>query len=106
MTFVIRFNPQDSMRKYELMMILDSTLTESDRSSLISTIESELTDSGAKILSSDHPGERALAYYIHGSKVGYYLLYTLEKSGDFVTVSNSFNIKKDIWRYMFTKIEG
>jgi ribosomal protein S6 len=94
------------MRNYELMMILDSTLTESDRTTLISTIESELKESGAKLTSSEHPGEKALAYYIHGSKVGYYLLYTLEKEGDFVAVSNSFNIKKDIWRYMFTKIEA
>lgn len=94
------------MRKYELMMILDSTLTESDRMTLVTTIEAELADAGAKITSSDHPGERSFAYYIHGSKVGYYLLYTLEKDGDFVAVSNSFNIKKDIWRYMFTKIEA
>jgi small subunit ribosomal protein S6 len=94
------------MRKYELMMILDASLVESDRNTLISTIETELSDAGAKIISQDHPGERALAYHIHGSKVGYYLLYTLEKSGDFVSVSNSFNIKKDIWRYMFTKIEA
>jgi len=94
------------MRKYELMMILDTALTETDRSTLISTIETELADNGAKILSSDHPGERTLAYHIHGSKAGYYLLYTLEKEGDFVTLSNSFNIKKDIWRYMFTKIEA
>jgi ribosomal protein S6 len=94
------------MRNYELMIILDSTLTESDRNTLISTIESELKESGAKITSSDHPGERSLAYHIRGSKVGYYLLYTLEKSGDFVEVSNAFNIKKDIWRYMFTKIEA
>ena len=94
------------MRKYELMMIIDSTLTESDRTALVATIEAELADAGAKIISSDHPGERSLAYYIHGSKVGYYLLYTLEKDGDFVTTSNLFNIKKDIWRYMFTKIEA
>lgn len=94
------------MKQYELMMILNPELTDADTSSLISLIETELSDAGAKILSSDHPGVRALAYTIHGSKEGNYLLYTLEKSGDFVSVSNSFNIKKDIWRYMFTKIEA
>ncbi len=88
------------------MMILSPSLTEDERSTLVSTIEAELTDSGAQILSSDHPGEKQLAYHIHGSKQGYYLLYTLEKSGDFVAINNSFNIKKDIWRYMFTKIEA
>jgi small subunit ribosomal protein S6 len=94
------------MKKYELMMILNPSLTEDERSGLISTLESELADAGAKILSSDHPGQRALAYSIHGSREGYYLLYTLEKSGDFVALSNSFNIKKDLWRYMFSKLEA
>jgi small subunit ribosomal protein S6 len=103
---MIRYNPQDSMRNYELMMILSPSLTEDERTSLVTTIESELADAGAKILTTDHPGQRALAYHIHGPKEGYYLLYTLEKSGDFVSTNNSFNIKKDIWRYMFTKIEA
>ena len=94
------------MRKYELMMILSPSLTEDERSTLVSIIEAELTDSGAKILSNEHPGISQLAYHIHGSKQGDYLLYTLEKSGDFVAINNSFNIKKDIWRYMFTKIEA
>ena len=94
------------MRKYELMMILNPSLTEAEASTLIQTIATELKDSGATIVSADHPGDRTLAYHIHGSKTGHYLLYILEKSGDFVAISNSFNIKKDIWRYMFTKIEA
>lgn len=94
------------MRKYELMMILNPSLTEAETSTLIETIGAELTDAGAKIISTDHPGVQTLAYHIHGSKTGNYLLYTLEKEGDFVAISNSFNIKKDIWRYMFTKIEA
>ena len=87
-------------------MILNPSLTETETSTLIQTIESELKDSGATIISTDHPGVSKLAYVIRASKTGYYLLYTLEKDGDFVAISNSFNIKKDIWRYMFTKIEA
>ena len=93
------------MRKYELMMIVNPALTEADRDTLIATIESELTDHDAKIVSRAHPGEQKLAYRIHGSGVGYYLLYTLEKEGNFVDASNAFNLKKDIWRYMFTRVE-
>lgn len=87
-------------------MIVNPTLPEADRDALIATIESELVDSGANILERNHPGISELAYRIHSSKEGYYLLYILEKSGSFVDVSNSFNIKKDIWRYMFTKVEA
>ncbi len=93
------------MRKYELMMILNPALTEDERNTLVSTVEKELQDAGAKITSTAHPGEQKLAYRIRGSDTGFYLLSILEKEGDFVTISNSFNIKKDIWRYMFTRIE-
>lgn len=95
------------MRKYELMMILNPSLTEADRNTLIASIETELKDDGAKVLTSEHPGEQRLAYRIRGSENGYYLLYTLESEGKggFFNVSKSFNIKKDIWRYMFVKIE-
>jgi ribosomal protein S6 len=94
------------MKKYELMMIVNPTLAETDRDTLVTAVESELTDHGAKITSRDHTGTQRLAYRIHGSQEGYYLLYTLEKEGNFVDASNAFNIKKDIWRYMFTKIEA
>ena len=94
------------MRKYELMMIVNPALTEDERTTLISTVESELKDQGATITSSEHPGERKLAYRIRGSENGFYLLYILEKDGSFVEISNSFNIKKDIWRYMFSRIEA
>lgn len=94
------------MKKYELMMIIDPTLVGDDQSALIAFIDKEIADVGGKITSREHPGEQKLAYRIHASQVGYYLLYTLEKEGDFVEISNAFNIKKDIWRYMFTRIEA
>jgi ribosomal protein S6 len=56
------------MRQYELMMILDSGLSDTDRDALISEIETEIKATGATIASADHPGERELAYRIHGSK--------------------------------------
>lgn len=94
------------MRQYELMMILNPALTDSERTELISSIETELEHAGAKVETSDHPGERDLAYRIHGSKTGYYLLYTLSKeSGDFVATSNAFNIKTNIWRFMFVRLD-
>lgn len=94
------------MRHYELMMIIDPTLTNEDRDALIAEIETELKDAGAVIKTANHPGERELAYKIRGSLQGYYLLYTLEKeSGDFAEAVAAFNIKTSIWRYMFVKID-
>jgi small subunit ribosomal protein S6 len=94
------------MRQYELMMILNPALTDAERWELISSVEAELAHAGASILTQDHPGERDLAYRIRGSKTGYYLLYTLEKeSGNFEQASNAFNIKTNIWRFMFVRLE-
>lgn len=55
------------MRQYELMMILDSGLSDTDRDALISEIETEIKATGATIAQANHPGERELAYRIHGS---------------------------------------
>ncbi len=94
------------MRQYELMMILDPSLAESDRTALIADIETELAHAGAKVVAADHPGERELAYRIHGSTTGFYLLYTLDKeSGDFQTAIAAFNIKTNIWRHMFVRLD-
>lgn len=94
------------MRQYELMMILDSGLSDADRDTLISEIETEIKATGATIAAADHPGERQLAYRIHGSQTGYYLLYTLDREGgDWIHITNTFNIKTSIWRFMFSRID-
>ncbi len=67
------------MRQYELMMIVNPSLSDAERSELIVSIETELAHANAKVVTNDHPGERDLAYRIRGSKTGYYLLYTLDK---------------------------
>ncbi len=88
------------------MMIINPALSDAEKTDLISQIESEFAHAKAKILSSNHPGERDLAYRIHGSKTGHYLLYTLSKEdGSWNDVTNAFNIKINIWRFMFVRIE-
>ncbi len=94
------------MRQYELMMIIDPELSKDESATLIKEIEKELKASGAKIATKDHPGEQNLAYKIRGSKIGYYLLYTLEKAeGDFFEVTRLFNMKPSIWRFMFVRTD-
>jgi small subunit ribosomal protein S6 len=94
------------MRQYELMMIINPDLTEGERTDLITTIETEITQAGTTVVSRDHGGEKDLAYRIHGSTKGYYLLYILESErGEFGAVSKSFNIKTNIWRFMFVRID-
>ncbi len=89
------------------MMIVDPALSTEDRAALVSEIEAELAEVGAKIVETNHPGERELAYKIRGSLQGYYLLYTLEKdSGNFEEAIKTFNIKPAIWRFMFVRTDA
>lgn len=95
------------MRQYELMMIIDPTLSADDQKALIAEIEAELSAVGAEVKETNHPGERELAYKIRGSLNGYYLLYTLEKaSGNFEEAIRTFNMKPTIWRFMFVRTDA
>lgn len=94
------------MRKYELMLIINPEQTEEERTILMNDIKGELTSSKAKIIGEDIWGAKDLAYKIRWSRTGYYLLFTLESDGSkFFEITKSFNIKKDIWRFMFMKLE-
>lgn len=94
------------MRKYELMLIINPDLITEDKTSLIKDIESEITASGSTIVSNEDWWARDLAYKIRWSKIWNYLLYIIESDGKkFFDITKVFNIKKDIWRHMFVKIE-
>lgn len=94
------------MRNYELMLIINPELTEADKTVLIDDIKSELKSAKVKISNEDIWGTRDLAYKIRGSKTGFYILYKLESDwANFFDITKSFNIKKDIWRHMFVKLE-
>lgn len=94
------------MRKYELMMIIDPTLSDADRTELLSEVTQELDHVGSKIITDDQWGVKTLAYKINRSTTGYYVLYTIESEGQgFFEVSKSFNLKKAIWRYMFVRMD-
>lgn len=94
------------MRKYELMMIVNPTLSDSDRKDLLKEVTDELASHGSKIVADDQWGVKQMAYKIRGSAVGYYVLYTLEGEGQgFFELTKSFNLKKAIWRHMFVRLD-
>jgi small subunit ribosomal protein S6 len=95
------------MRKYELMMIINPELTQDDKTNLVEQIEKELADTGATIATKEDLGVKDLAYKMRSSLTGNYLLYTLDGADgvSFFEVTKSFNIRKDIWRFMFVKLE-
>ncbi|MGL4425627.1 MAG: 30S ribosomal protein S6, partial [Cetobacterium sp.] len=81
------------MKKYELMFIINPTILEEGRETVIAKVNTILTNAGAIVLKSEKWGERKLAYPIDKKKTGFYVLTTLEMDGTKLTeVESKLNI--------------
>ncbi len=88
------------------MLILNPLLGDAGAATFLGEVKSELEAVGVKIEKEDIWGVRDLAYKINNSPTGYYVLYTLGlEKGNFFSVIKSFNLKKDMWRHMFVRLE-
>lgn len=95
------------MKKYEIMFIVKTTLSEEDTKKVVDNFMKVLTDNGAKIIDNRAMGQRELAYEIKKCKTGYYYVIVAETSDD--KAIKEFDrlalINKDILRHLITKIE-
>lgn len=95
------------MAKYELMLILDPTMSEEDRNSSLDNLRTLFKNVKAKIEKEDIWWEKKLAYKINKSNKGFYVLLDLELDWKNIKeLSKSINLDKNIWRYMFTRKEA
>ncbi len=95
------------MANYELMFIVDPSLSEEENKSLLDNIRSILEKFSTKIEKEDIWGERKLAYKINKSNTWFYALFDLDLDWTKIKdISKEFNLEKRIWRYMFTKKES
>ena len=95
------------MANYELMLIVDPTLTEEQRAESIGELKALFEKNSVKIEKEDVWGDKKLAYKINKSDRGFYFLYDLEMDGKLIKdLSPTINLNRSIWRYMFTKKEA
>lgn len=95
------------MNKYELMLILNSSISEEDRNHSLEELRNLLTKNEVKIEKEDIWWDRKLAYKINKSDRGFYVLISLEMNGKLIKeLSKSINLNKAIIRYMFAKLES
>lgn len=94
------------MRSYELMMILNPSLEKEALDKIIAEVKQDMADASVNIVSENVWGKRDLAYPIHGQAAGYYVIYNLEvaEPEKLNSLQHLFNIKKDLWRYMFVDL--
>ena len=92
------------MKAYEIMYIINPTVLEEGRDSVMAKVNEILTSAGATIAKTEKWGERKLAYPIDKKKTGFYVLVTLEMDGtNLVEVERRLNITEEVMRYIIVK---
>lgn len=92
------------MAKYELMLILNPSISEADRNSSLENLKSALVNAEAKIEKEDIWWDKKMAYKINSSDKGFYVLFDLELNGVAISdLTKLMNLDLNIWRHMFVK---
>ncbi|MGE4443788.1 MAG: 30S ribosomal protein S6 [Candidatus Altimarinota bacterium] len=92
------------MAKYELMLIVNPSISEADRNSSLENVKNALINAGAKIEKEDVWGDKKMAYKINSSDRGFYVLLNLEMDGkSIVEITKLMNLDLNLWRHMFVR---
>lgn len=95
------------MRRYEIMYIVRTTISEEELKAVVNNFEGILKNNGANIVSSRDMGQRELAYEIKKHKSGYYFVLVIE-TNDNKSISEFdrlATISQDVIRHLITKLE-
>lgn len=92
------------MTKYEMLYILDASLTDEAKDALIAKVEDLVTKNGGVIEKTDRWGLRKLQYPIDYKSEGFYVLTTFEAEKTFVEeLKRVIGITDGIIRRLITK---
>ncbi len=93
------------MRYYELLYIVQPSLSEEELKNIMDDIASRITKSGGEILKNEVWQKRNLAYPIKKFKQGYYILvHYKSESNTPKIIEERMRIKEDILRFMTTNM--
>ena len=95
------------MAKYELMLIINPAISEDQRNASVSDLKALFAKNEVTISKEDNWWDKKLAYKINKSDRGFYILFDLEMNGKSIKeISKVINLDKNIWRYMFTRVDA
>ncbi len=93
------------MTKYEMLYILDASLSDEAKDGIIKKIEDLVTKNGGVIEKTDRWGLKKLQYPINYKSEGYYVLTTFEAENTLVVeIKRIIGITDGIIRRLITKI--
>lgn len=90
------------MKKYELMLIINPSISEDERNTAVWNIKDLVEKSSGKIVKEDTWWERKMAYKINNSEKWFYVLYSIEIDWkEIKNMTKEINLNKNVWRHMF-----
>ncbi|HET8929538.1 MAG TPA: 30S ribosomal protein S6 [Acidimicrobiales bacterium] len=93
------------MRAYEIMIIADGELSESEASHLVNRVTEQVTEAGGTVASTDKWGKRRFAYEINHATEGYYLvLELLAEGGALDELERSLRIADEVIRHKLIRL--
>lgn len=89
------------MNKYEILYIVDASLSDEDKEKAIAAVTKLVTSCGATCEEPDKWGVRKYAYPINYKQEGFYVLMNFEANDAAPkAITSKLNINKDIVRHM------
>jgi small subunit ribosomal protein S6 len=94
------------MRRYETIVIVDSDLSESDRTSLLSRVKEIIPQQAGVLIKEDLWGTKKLAYEINKKPRGYYARYDYCGMGPLVDeLERFFRIDDRVLKYLTVQLD-
>ncbi len=92
-------------RAYELMIIVDSDVSENDVASVITRTEALITEEGGRIASTDNWGRRRFAYEINHKTEGTYVVWEIvTESAGLANTERQLRLADDIVRHKLFRL--
>ncbi len=89
------------MRNYEILYIIDASLSDEDKEKVVLSVKDLVEKNGGVASEPDRWGVRKYAYPINYKSEGYYCLMNLEAEDTLPAIlSNKLNIDKNVVRHM------
>lgn len=106
MTFKLLICILTLMRKYELVIILDSDMGEDERKKITTRVEKIVADSQGKLEKVDEWGKREFAYQFNKLMSGFYYFFLFSTDPDQLPIINrKMRLEEKVIRYLLVNNE-
>jgi len=94
------------MRRYEIIFLVRPDVPEEDVDKLITQMEGVVTGAGGKLEKAEKMGRRRLAYRVAGQREAFFVIFTLEGSGDTVKeFERRLKVTDSVIKYLSVRVD-